>query len=65
MQAELFNIYIDKLLNEVSELTKTKLLLLAQLQHQQKISAELSTKVEELEVALDKAKSKKKSDSDL
>lgn len=64
MDAELFNLYVEKLMVEVTELTKTKLILAAQLEHQQKISATLNEKVKSLEEALDKAKSKKKDTSE-
>ena len=65
MEAELYNLYVEKLLNEVVELTKTKLILSAQLEFQQKNNGKLNEKISELETALDKAKSKtKKTDSD-
>ena len=65
MEAELYNLYVEKLLNEVVELTKTKLILSAQLEFQQKNNGKLNEKISELETALDKAKSKtKKTDGD-
>jgi hypothetical protein len=65
MEAELYNLYVEKLLNEVVELTKTKLILSAQLEFQQKNNGKLNERISELETALDKAKSKtKKTDGD-
>lgn len=58
MGPEIFNIYVEKLIQEVTELTKTKILLSAQLSYYEKINAELMTKVEELEKALNKANSR-------
>jgi hypothetical protein len=60
MEAELYNLYVEKLLNEVVELTKTKLILSAQLEFQQKNNGKLNERISELETALDKAKSKTK-----
>jgi prefoldin subunit 5 len=60
MEAELYNLYVEKLLNEVVELTKTKLILSAQLEFQQKNNNKLNERISELETALDKVKSKTK-----
>jgi hypothetical protein len=60
MEAELYNLYVEKLLSEVVELTKTKLILSAQLEFQQKNNGKLNERISELETALDKAKSKTK-----
>lgn len=65
MNSELINIYIEKLLGYVAELTKTNILLSTQLSYQEKLNTAANEKIIELEVALDKAKSKsKKTDSD-
>ncbi len=65
MNSDIFNIYIEKLIHNLTELTKTNILQAAQLEYQVRISNELNNKVQELERALDKAKSKsKKTDSD-
>jgi len=68
-QAELFNIYVEKLSNSVAELTKTSLLQSAQITFYEKINTELNNKVEELQKSLDEALNKanpkpKKSDSE-
>jgi chaperonin cofactor prefoldin len=65
MGPEIFNIYVEKLVNAVSELTKTNILLSAQITYYEKQNEALNSKVEELQKALDKANSKtKKNDSD-
>lgn len=58
MGPELYNLYVEKLIQEVTELVKTKILLSAQLSYYEKINAELSDKANELEKALNKASSK-------
>jgi chaperonin cofactor prefoldin len=68
-QAELFNIYVDKLSNSVSELTKSNILLSAQISYYEKINSELNSKVDELQKSLEKALNKvdsksKKSDTE-
>lgn len=65
MNPELVNIYIEKLILNLTELTKTNVLQAAQLELHQRINIELNKKVAELEEALDKVNSKtKKSNSD-
>jgi len=63
--AEFFNLYVEKLTNMVAELTKTNILQSAQLTFYERQIASLNTKVEELQKnldkALDKAATKKKS----
>lgn len=63
MNAELFNIYVEKLINEITELMKTKILLSAQVTLYEKMNAELNNRVEELEKALHKAAGKSKKDT--
>jgi len=65
MGPEFYNMYVEKLIQEVTELIKTKILLSAQLAYYEKINSELTTKNEDLERALNKAtaKSQKKNDS--
>lgn len=63
MGPELYNIYVEKLIIEATELMKTKVLLSAQVTLYEKINAELNSKVEELEKALNKANSKTKKDN--
>jgi hypothetical protein len=65
MSPEFFNMYVEKLVQETTELTKVKILLSTQVSYYEKINAELTTKVEDLEKALNKAttKSQKKNES--
>jgi septal ring factor EnvC (AmiA/AmiB activator) len=66
MNTELVNLYVDKLLNEVGELTKTRLLLEAQLKYTEMMNIELKKKNDELEQQiekLNKRKSKKEVDT--
>lgn len=65
MQSELVNIYIEKLIVNLTELTKVNILQAAQLELQQKINADLARKVDQLDDALTKAKSKTKKESDI
>jgi chaperonin cofactor prefoldin len=65
MGPEFFNIYVDKLLNGVSELTKNNLMLSAQITFYEKQIASLNSKVEELQKALDKVNSKTKKTVDV
>ena len=64
MGPELFNLYVEKLTNAVSELTKTNLFLSAQISFYEQQNTSLNSKVEELQKALDKANSKTKKNSD-
>jgi chaperonin cofactor prefoldin len=65
MGPELYNIYVEKLTNMVTELTKSNILQSAQIAFYEKQNTNLNSKVEELQKALDKANSKtKKNDSD-
>lgn len=65
MGPEFFNLYVEKLVSFVSELTKTNILQSAQISYYEQLNASLNTKVEELQKALDKANSKtKKNESD-
>lgn len=65
MNSDLINIYIEKLIVNLTELTKVNILQAAQLELQQKINADLARKVDQLDDALTKAKSKtKKNEAD-
>lgn len=68
MSDEVFvNVYIEKILTEVSELTKSKLLLQAQLSFTEKVAAELGAKLQDLEKKLEESEEKlkkKKKDTD-
>jgi len=52
-QAELFNIYVEKLVQQVTELTKTQILQSAQATYYEKQIAGLNNKVSELQASLD------------
>jgi len=69
MSAEIFNIYVEKLTNSVTELTKANILQSAQLTFYERANSELNKRVEELEKslekALNKAESKNKKTSDV
>jgi chaperonin cofactor prefoldin len=65
MGPEFFNIYVDKLLGGISELTKNNLMMSAQISYYEKQIASLNSKVEELQKALDKASSKTKKTVDV
>lgn len=60
MGPELYNAYVEKLIQEATELMKTKVLLSAQLSVYEKLNNELNTKVNDLEKALNKAATKSK-----
>ena len=60
MGPELYNIYVEKLTNMVTELTKSNILQSAQIAFYEKQNTNLNSKVEELQRALDKANSKTK-----
>jgi chaperonin cofactor prefoldin len=62
MGPEFFNLYVEKLVSFVSELTKTNLLQSAQISYYEQQNASLNSKIEELQKALDKANSKTKKD---
>lgn len=55
MNPEIINLYIEKLINYVSELTKTNILLSAQLTFYEKQLADKEEKLKYLEQSLDKA----------
>lgn len=60
MNPEIVNIYIEKLLNEVAELTKTKIYLSTQLSYAEQLNAQLNDKIQKLEAGLNKKTSKTK-----
>jgi chaperonin cofactor prefoldin len=62
MGPEFFNLYVEKLVSFVSELTKTNILQSAQISYYEQQIASLNSKIEELQKALDKANSKTKKD---
>lgn len=62
MNPEIVNIYIERLLQEVQELTKTKLLIETQLKYTELLNKNLSDKVRELEAQMEKLNKKKSKD---
>ena len=66
MSPEVINLYIEKLLNEINELTKSKLLISTQNAYLEMINASLHDQLreanEKLEVSLNKKASKPKED---
>ena len=63
MGPEFVNAYIENLTKEMGELLKVKVLLQTQLDLQQKITAELQQRLNELEKANEKLNKKKKDDN--
>ena len=59
MNPDLINIYIERLLNEVSEGVKSRILLETQLKWTEMLNAQLQTKIKELESQLEKVNKKK------
>jgi CII-binding regulator of phage lambda lysogenization HflD len=58
MDSELYNTYIEKLVNSVTELTKSNLVLSAQVSYYEKIVASLNNKIEQLEKPQENSDSK-------
>lgn len=54
MNPDLVNMYIERLLKEVEELTKNRLLIDTQLKYTEALNAQLQLKINELEVQLEK-----------
>ena len=59
MNPDLVNLYIERLLNEVGELTKTRLLLDTQLKFTEMLNVQLQTKINELETNVEKLNNRK------
>lgn len=59
MNPDLVNLYIERLLTEVGELTKTRLLLDTQLKFTEMLNVQLQTKINELETNVEKLNNKK------
>jgi hypothetical protein len=59
MNTDLVNIYIERLLNEVSEGVKSRILLETQLKFTEMMNAQLQTKINELETQVEKLNKKK------
>jgi hypothetical protein len=63
MGPEFYNLYVEKLVNEVSELNKSKIIVAAQLAWLEKINADLSEKLVVAEERIAKLESDKSSSS--
>lgn len=59
MNTDLINLYIDRLLNEVTEGVKSRVLLETQMKYTEMMNAQLQAKIKELEVQLEKLNNKK------
>ena len=59
MNPDLVNLYIERLLTEVGELTKTRLLLDTQLKFTEMLNVQLQTKINELETNVEKLNNRK------
>jgi uncharacterized membrane-anchored protein len=59
MNSELINLYIEQLLNEVSEGVKSRILLQTQMKYTEMLNAQLQSKVTELEEKLEKLNKRK------
>jgi len=60
MNPEILNMYIDRLLQEISELTKNRLLIDTHLKFTEKMNVELQDRIKTLEVQLEKINKKSK-----
>ncbi len=54
MNPEILNLYIDRLLTEIHELTRNRFLIETQLKYTEKLNADLNSKVKALEADLEK-----------
>lgn len=61
---ELINLYIENLMNEVTEGAKSRLLLQTQLKYTEKLNAQLQSKITELESQVEKLNKKKPKEVD-
>ena len=59
MNTEIINLYVDRLLNEVTEGVKSRILLETQLKFTEMMNAQLQTKINELETQVEKLNKKK------
>lgn len=53
MNPEIVNIYIEKLINEIQELIKTKILIDTQLKYSELVNQELSKQITDLQAQVD------------
>ena len=59
MSPEIFNMYVDRLLQEILELTKNRLLVETQLKYTEMLNAQLQQKLKEAESQIEKLNKKK------
>jgi uncharacterized membrane-anchored protein len=59
MNSDLINLYIEQLLNEVTEGVKSRILLQTQMKYTEMLNAQLQSKVTELEEKLEKLNKRK------
>ena len=59
MNPEIFNMYVDRMLQEIQELTKNRLLIETQLKYTEMINAQLSNKLKEADAQIEKLNKKK------
>jgi hypothetical protein len=59
MQAEFVNAYIERLVEEIVELTKNRLLNEARIKYTESVNVKLSQQIQELELQLEKLNKKK------
>ncbi len=59
MNPDLLNLYIEQLLNEISEGAKTRVLLQTQLKFTERLNAQLQSKVNELEEKVERLNTRK------
>jgi hypothetical protein len=64
MNPEIINLYIERLLKEVEELTKNRLLIETQLKYTEMINGNLQQKLKEVELQLEKLNKKKSKEVD-
>lgn len=64
MEVEFVNAYIERLVQEVGELTKTRLLNEARLKYMESVNAKLLQKIEDLEKQVEKQTKKKSKEVD-
>jgi hypothetical protein len=56
MSPEIFNIYVEKLINHITELTKTNLLMSAQLTYTERMNAQLQEQISKLNTEIEQLK---------
>jgi len=64
MNPELINLYIENLINEITEGTKNRVLLQTQLKYTELINSQLQSKITDLEGQLEKLNKKTKKEVD-